>query len=109
MSWKYIKFNIDNSVGNIILDNPEKNNALNISMRYELTEILHACELDNQIKLVIISSSAYTWILGLIVAATPVISIIIHIRISISIWIRIIHIPIQAPLHRAQEYHTPSL
>ena len=58
MSWKYIQFDKSNSVGNIVLNNPQKNNALNISMRYELTEILHACELDNQIKIVTISSSS---------------------------------------------------
>ena len=64
MSWKYIKFDKENSVGNIILDNPQKNNALNISMRYELTEILHACALDNQIKLVTISSSSENFSTG---------------------------------------------
>ena len=58
MSWKYIQFDKSNSVGNIVLNNPQKNNALNISMRYELTEILHACELDSQIKIVTISSSS---------------------------------------------------
>ena len=64
MSWKYIKFDKENSVGNIILDNPQKNNALNISMRYELTEILHACALDNQIKLITISSSSENFSTG---------------------------------------------
>ena len=47
MSWKYIKFDKNEHVAKIIFDNPRKNNALNILMRSEFSEVLNACSIDD--------------------------------------------------------------
>ena len=64
MNWKYVKFNKFKNIGNIIFNNHKKNNALNIEMRYEFLEILNACNLDNDIKIVVIKSEDKNFCVG---------------------------------------------
>ena len=64
MHWKYLKFNKVKNIGNIIFNNPKKNNALNIEMRYEFSDILNACNVDNDIKIVVIKSDSKNFCVG---------------------------------------------
>ncbi len=59
-----MKFNKVKNVGNIIFNNPKKNNALSIEMRYEFSEIINAYNLDNDIKIVVIKSESSNFCVG---------------------------------------------
>lgn len=64
MSWEYIKFDKNEHVAKIIFNNPQKNNALNILMRSEFSEVLNACSIDDEIKVVIITTNSENFCSG---------------------------------------------
>ena len=58
MPWEYIKYNKKNNIAHIKLDNSSKKNSFNLIMREELKEVINAISVDNDIKVLIFSSTS---------------------------------------------------
>ena len=58
MPWEYIKYNKKNNIAHIELDNSSKKNSFNLIMREELKEVINAISVDNDIKVLIFSSTS---------------------------------------------------
>jgi len=58
LPWKYIKYNKKNNFAHVELDNSSKANSFNLIMREELKEVIKAISVDNDIKVLIFSSTS---------------------------------------------------
>ena len=58
MPCEYIKYNKKNNIAHVKLDNSSKRNSFNLIMREELKEVINAISVDNDIKVLIFSSTS---------------------------------------------------
>lgn len=57
VEYQYLRFENTNGVTTIVLNNPEKLNALNLTMQQELLEALRRCRDDGEIRIIIITGA----------------------------------------------------
>ena len=63
-NYTFIKIIQNENFLNIILNRPEKKNALNPAMINEISDILEKCESDNSFKIILITSSCNIFCAG---------------------------------------------
>lgn len=64
MNYETIKFNIIENIGEIVLNRPEKRNALNNVLIRELTEVFQYCNKNSEIKAIILTGAGSAFCSG---------------------------------------------
>jgi trans-feruloyl-CoA hydratase/vanillin synthase len=63
--WKTVNVDLDNGIAWVILNRPEKRNAMNPTLNTEMREVLEALELDEAAKVLVLTGAGDSWSSGM--------------------------------------------
>ena len=63
--WKTVKVEVEDAIGWIILNRPEKRNAMSPTLNNEMRDVLLTLELDAQVRVVILTGAGESWSAGM--------------------------------------------
>jgi trans-feruloyl-CoA hydratase/vanillin synthase len=63
--WKTVRVEVEDGIGWVILNRPEKRNAMNPTMNREMREVLEALELDHAVKVLVLTGAGESWTAGM--------------------------------------------
>lgn len=63
--WTTVRVEIDQDIGWVIFDRPEKRNAMSPTLNREMCEILAALELDDAVKVLVLTGAGESWTAGM--------------------------------------------
>ena len=64
-SWKTVRVEVEGGIGWVIMNRPEKRNAMNPTMNREMREVLEALELDDAVKVLVLTGAGESWTAGM--------------------------------------------
>src|SRR6476659_7288061 len=63
--WKTVRVEVEEGIGWVIMNRPEKRNAMNPSMNREMRDILETLELDDAVKVLVLTGAGESWTAGM--------------------------------------------
>jgi len=63
--WKTVRVEVGEGIGWVIMNRPEKRNAMNPSMNREMRDVLEALELDDAVKVLVLTGASESWTAGM--------------------------------------------
>src|ERR1700691_5087337 len=63
--WTTVRVEVEESVGWVILNRPEKRNAMSPTLNREMREILETLELDGDMKVLVLTGAGESWTAGM--------------------------------------------
>jgi len=63
--WKTVRVEVGEGIGWVIMNRPEKRNAMNPSMNREMRDVLEALELDDAVKVLVLTGAGESWTAGM--------------------------------------------
>jgi feruloyl-CoA hydratase/lyase len=63
--WKTVRVEAEEGIGWVIMNRPEKRNAMNPTMNREMREVLEALELDDAVKVLVLTGAGESWTAGM--------------------------------------------
>jgi trans-feruloyl-CoA hydratase/vanillin synthase len=63
--WTTVRVEVEEAVGWVILNRPEKRNAMSPTLNREMREILETLELDGDVKVVVLTGAGESWTAGM--------------------------------------------
>ncbi|NVM78212.1 trans-feruloyl-CoA hydratase/vanillin synthase [Duganella sp. SG902] len=63
--WETVKVEIENSIGWITLNRPEKRNAMSPTLNREMIDVLETLELDDEAQVVVLTGAGDSWTAGM--------------------------------------------
>jgi len=63
--WTTVRVEVDEGIGWAILNRPEKRNAMSPTMNREMCEVLEALELDEAVKVLVLTGAGESWTAGM--------------------------------------------
>jgi trans-feruloyl-CoA hydratase/vanillin synthase len=63
--WTTVRVEVDDGIGWVILNRPEKRNAMNPTMNREMREVLETLELDDAMKVLVLTGAGESWTAGM--------------------------------------------
>lgn len=63
--WKTVKVEVEEEIAWVILNRPEKRNAMSPTLNREMCEVLGALEIDEQVKVLVLTGAGESWSAGM--------------------------------------------
>jgi len=63
--WKTVRVEVGEGIGWVIMNRPEKRNAMNPSMNREMRDVLETLELDDAVKVLVLTGAGESWTAGM--------------------------------------------
>jgi feruloyl-CoA hydratase/lyase len=63
--WKTVLVEAEEGIGWVVMNRPEKRNAMNPTMNREMREVLEALELDDAVKVLVLTGAGESWTAGM--------------------------------------------
>jgi trans-feruloyl-CoA hydratase/vanillin synthase len=63
--WKTVRVEAAEGIGWVVMNRPEKRNAMNPTMNREMREVLEALELDDAVKVLVLTGAGESWTAGM--------------------------------------------
>jgi len=63
--WKTVRVEAEEGIGWVVMNRPEKRNAMNPTMNREMREVLEALELDDAVKVLVLTGAGESWTAGM--------------------------------------------
>ena len=63
--WKTVKVDVENGIGWITLNRPEKRNAMSPTLNREMIDVLETLELDDEAQVVVLTGAGDAWTAGM--------------------------------------------
>jgi len=63
--WKTVRVEVGEGIGWVIMNRPEKRNAMNPSMNREMRDVLETLELDDSVKVLVLTGAGESWTAGM--------------------------------------------
>jgi trans-feruloyl-CoA hydratase/vanillin synthase len=63
--WKTVKVEVEEGIAWVILNRPEKRNAMNPTLNTEMREILEVLEIDQEVKVLVLTGAGESWSAGM--------------------------------------------
>jgi trans-feruloyl-CoA hydratase/vanillin synthase len=63
--WTTVRVEVEEGIGWVILNRPEKRNAMNPTMNREMRDVLEMMELDEAVKVLVLTGSGESWTAGM--------------------------------------------
>jgi enoyl-CoA hydratase/carnithine racemase len=69
--WTTVKVDIENSIGWITLNRPEKRNAMSPTLNREMIDVLETLELDEEAQVIVLTGAGDSWTAGMDLKVLP--------------------------------------
>jgi trans-feruloyl-CoA hydratase/vanillin synthase len=63
--WTTVKVEVDEGIGWVIFNRPEKRNAMSPTMNREMRDVLETLELDGDVKVLVLTGAGEAWTAGM--------------------------------------------
>ena len=63
--WKTVRVEAEEGIGWVILNRPEKRNAMSPSLNIEMCDVLQTLELDGAVKVLVLTGAGESWSAGM--------------------------------------------
>src|SRR5262252_9473136 len=63
--WKTVRVEVGEGIGWVMMNRPEKRNAMNPSMNREMRDVLETLELDDAVKVLVLTGAGESWTAGM--------------------------------------------
>ena len=63
--WKTVKVEVEEGIGWVILNRPEKRNAMSPTLNSEMRDVLLTLELDNEVRVLVLTGAGESWSAGM--------------------------------------------
>lgn len=63
--WQTVKVDVDNGIGWITLNRPEKRNAMSPTLNREMIDVLETLELDDDAQVIVLTGAGEAWTAGM--------------------------------------------
>jgi feruloyl-CoA hydratase/lyase len=63
--WKTVRVEVEEGIGWVVMNRPEKRNAMNPTMNREMRDVLETLELDEDVKVLVLTGAGESWTAGM--------------------------------------------
>jgi trans-feruloyl-CoA hydratase/vanillin synthase len=63
--WKTVRVEVEEGIGWVVMNRPEKRNAMNPTMNREMLDVLETLELDEDVKVLVLTGAGGSWTAGM--------------------------------------------
>ena len=63
--WKTVRVEVEEGIGWVVMNRPEKRNAMNPTMNREMRDVLETLELDEDVKVLVLTGAGGSWTAGM--------------------------------------------
>ncbi|MDB5936954.1 MAG: p-hydroxycinnamoyl CoA hydratase/lyase, partial [Massilia sp.] len=63
--WQTVKVDVENGIGWITLNRPEKRNAMSPTLNREMIDVLETLELDDEAQVIVLTGAGDAWTAGM--------------------------------------------